>query len=248
MRLLLANANTTGAVTALCAEAARAAARPGTEILAVTARFGPAIIGSRAENAIAAHAVLDLLAEHQAGCDAVLLAVSFDTALAAARQLLPLPVVGMTEAACLVACALGGRFGLVTFSSAALYREVIAGYGLASRLAGIALVDATPTDAVSDPDGVAARVAAAASGLVADGAEAVILGGAALAGMGQRLAGRVPVPVVDGIAAGVTLAEAVVSLGLPKPRTGSFAAAPGRASLGLSPALSALLARGGAGR
>ncbi len=248
MRLLLANANTTGSVTALCAAAARAAAGPNTEIHAVTARFGPAIIGSRAENAIAAHALLELLVEHHSGCDAVLLAVSFDTALAAARQLLPIPVVGMTEAACLVSCCLGGRFGLVTFSSPALYREVIAGYGLASRLSGIALVEATPGDAVSDPDGVAAKIAAAATGLAADGAEAVILGGAALAGMGPRLAGRVPVPVVDGIASGVVLAEALVALGPRKACVGSFAAAPGRASLGLAPALAALLASGGAGR
>jgi allantoin racemase len=244
MRILLANANTTAAVTELCAAAARAAAAAATEIVPVTPRFGPAIIASRAENAIAAHGLIDCLAEHQAGSDAAILAVSYDTALFAARQLLPIPVIGMTEAACLAACMVGGRFGLVTFSSPDLYREVIAGHGLASRLSGIALVAATPHDAVSDPDGVAEKVAEAAEALARDGADSVLLGGAALSGIGGRIQARVPVPLIDGIAAAVVLAEGLVRLSLPKPRTGSFAAPSARSSLGLGDALSALLARG----
>jgi len=244
MRILLANANTTEAVTETCAAAARAAAAPGTEIVAVTPRFGPAIISSRAENAIAAHALLECLAANHAGCDAAILAVSYDTALAAARQLLPIPVIGMTEAACLAACMLGGRFGLVTFSSADLYREVIAGHGLAGRLSGIALVEATAHGAATDPGSVAAKVAEAARGLAADGADSVLLGGAALAGIGARVQAEVPVPLIDGIAAAVTFAEGLVRLGLPKPRTGGFAAPGGRASTGLDTALAALLARG----
>jgi allantoin racemase len=103
LRILLANANTTEAVTAICAASARAAASPGTEIVPTTPRFGPALISSRVENAIAAHGILDCLAAHHAGCDAAIRAVSHDTALAAARQLLPIPVLGITEAACLTA-------------------------------------------------------------------------------------------------------------------------------------------------
>ncbi|WP_144185765.1 aspartate/glutamate racemase family protein [Elioraea rosea] len=243
MRILLANANTTEAVTEICAASARAAAAPGTEIVAVTPRFGPAVISSRAENAIAAHGLLETLAEHHAGCDAAILAVSYDTALAAARQLLPIPVIGMTEAACLAACLLGGRFGLVTFSSPDLYREVIAGHGLAARLSGIAVVAASPYDAASDPDGVAAKVTEAARGLAADGADAVLLGGAALAGMGGRIQKDVPVPLVDGIAAAVKFAEGLVALGLPKPQAGGFAAPRNRPSLGLGDALTAMLKR-----
>jgi allantoin racemase len=243
MKILLANANTTAAVTEICAASARAAAAPGTEIVAVTPHFGPAIISSRAENAIAAHGIIDALAEHHGGCDAAILAVSYDTALTAARQLLPIPVIGMTEAACLTACMLGGRFGLVTFSSADLYREVIAGHGLSSRLSGLALVAASPYDAASDPEGVAAKVAEAAEGLAREGADSVILGGAALAGIGGRIQARVPVPLIDGIAAAVKFAEGLVALNLPKPGSGSFAAPSGRASLGLGEALAGMLSR-----
>lgn len=243
MRLLVANANTTQAITDACAGAARAAASPGTEILAVTPRFGPAVISSRAENVIAGHALLDLLAEHAGRVDACLLAVSHDTALEAAKQMMPCPVVGMTEAACLVGCLHGGRFGLVTFGGVETYRELVARHGLSSRLAGLAGVDVTPPEAVADPEGVGARVLAAIEGLAAQGAESVVLAGAALAGFDRRLQARAPVALLDGMACGVRMAEMMVGLGLPRPRTGSYAPCSGRASLGLSPALAALLSR-----
>lgn len=243
MRLLVANANTTQAITDACAGAARAAASPGTEILAVTPRFGPAVISSRAENVIAGHALLDLLAEHAGRVDACLLAVSHDTALEEAKQMMHCPVVGMTEAACLVGCLHGGRFGLVTFGGVETYRELVARHGLSSRLAGLAGVDVTPPEAVADPEGVGARVLAAIEGLAAQGAESVVLAGAALAGFDRRLQARAPVALLDGMACGVRMAEMMVALGLPRPRTGSYAPCSGRASLGLSPALAALLSR-----
>ena len=241
MRLLVANANTTQSITEACAAAARAAAAPGTEIIPATPRFGPAVIATRAENVIAGHALLDLLAEHAGKVDACLLAVSHDTALEAARQMMPCPVVGMTEAACLTACLTGGRFGLVTFGGVETYRELIARHGLSSRLAGLAGLDVTPPEAVTDPERVGAMVLAAVEGLAAQGADSVVLGGAALAGFDRRLQARAPVALLDGMACGVRLAEMLVALNLPKPRGGSFAASVGRDSLGLSPALAVLL-------
>jgi allantoin racemase len=241
MRLLVANANTTEAITEACAAAARAAAAPGTEIVAATPRFGPAVISSRAENVIAGHALLELLAEHAGRVDACLLAVSHDTALDAARQMMPCPVVGMTEAACFIGCMVGGRFGLVTFGGIDTYRDLVARHGLAGRLAGLVGVDATPPEAVADPEGVGAKVLDAVAALAAQGADSVVLAGAALAGFDRRLQARAPVALLDGMACGVRMAEALVALNLPRPRSGSYAACAGRASTGLAPPLAALL-------
>ncbi|MFM9981615.1 MAG: aspartate/glutamate racemase family protein, partial [Burkholderiales bacterium] len=88
MKILVINPNLTQAVTDAVAAVARKYAAPGSEILAVTGEFGPQVIGSRAENAIAHHGVLDLAARHHAGCDAVVLGVSLDTGLLALRELL----------------------------------------------------------------------------------------------------------------------------------------------------------------
>lgn len=241
MKLLVANANTTQAITELCAEAARAAASPGTQVIPATPRFGPAVIATRAENVIAGHALLSLLAEHAGQVDAVVLAVSHDTALEAARQLMPCPVVGMTEAACLVACTQGARFGLVTFGGVETYRERIAQHGLAGRCASLVGVDATPQDAVRDRAAVEAKVLAGVERAAAEGADCVIMGGAALAGMAERLQAASPVPLLDGIACAVVLAESLARLALPKPRTGSFAAPSGRDSVGLDAMLAGML-------
>jgi allantoin racemase len=241
VRILVANANTTAAITALCADAACAAASPGTSIIPATPRFGPAVISTRAEDILAGHALLALLAEYAGQVDGALLAVSHDTALEAARQLMPCPVVGMTEAACLTACLTGGRFALVTFGGVETYRERIARHGLSARLAGLAAVDATPQEAVRDPEGVALKLLGAIAELVAQGADSVVLGGAALAGMAPKLQARSPVPLLDGIACGVRLLEMLVALKLPKPRGGSFAAPQGRVVEGIDAPLAALL-------
>lgn len=241
MRLLIANANTTEAITQRCADAARAAAAPGTEVIPATPRFGPEVISTRAENIIAGHALLELLARHAGGVEGVLLAVSHDTALEAARQLMPCPVVGMTEAALFGACLVGARFGLVTFGGVETYRERIAAHGLATRCASLVGLDVTPLDSLRDPDGVARLVQGGIQRAVDEGADAVIMGGAALAGMARGLQPGAAVPLLDGIACGVKFLEALVALNLPKPRQGSLVPPSGRASKGLDPALAALL-------
>lgn len=243
MRILLVNPNTTEAVTATCAAAARKAASPGTEIVAVTGAFGPTIINTRAENAIAAHALLDALATHAHNVDAVLLAVSYDTALDAARELLDVPVVGMTEAGLLAALMLGKRVGLVTFGTAEFYREMVIERGLERRFAGIVTITATAIDATRDPDHVQNLAVEAVEKLVRDHqAEAAVLAGAAMAGMPAKIAGRVAIPTVDGIAAGVAMAEMLARMGVKKASVGSLAFPGGRGSKGLSSALTERLA------
>ena len=247
MKLLLVNPNLTQAVTDAVAAAARGAARPDTEIIAVGGTFGPQVIGSRAENALAAHGVLDLVASHSDGVDAVVLAVSLDTALWACRELLDKPVVGMTEAALLTASMLGTRIGVLTYGArlGPVYRELVEAYGLGSRLAGVETVDVTPQQTFSEPDRVLAAVRAGALRLIEQGAEAVILAGAAMAEMAPKLQGAVPVPLLDGVACAVGLAEMLVTLELPRPRIGSLAPTGGREVHGIGTALQQLFARSG---
>jgi allantoin racemase len=46
----------------------------------------------------------------------------------------------------------------------------------------------------------------------------VILGGIGFAGMAERIAGKVPVPLVDNVVAAVQMAEAAAALRFAKPR------------------------------
>jgi allantoin racemase len=214
MRLLLINANTTQAITDRCAAAARRAAAPGTEIVGVTATRGPRVIGTAAENEAAESAVLELLAAHGGKCDAALIAVSFDTALDAARKAASIPVLGMTEAALHTAATLGARIGFIGpgLHTRALYEATIARSGLAGRIAGYRALDMQAQDFANPSATVAPAVRLANELVEQDGADSVVVAGAALAGLTTEVQAGVPVPVVDGIAAGTALAEVLVRL------------------------------------
>ncbi len=236
-RILLINPNTSAAVTDLAAGHVRRIAGAEAEIVAVTGRFGARYIASRAAAAIAGHAALDAFAEHGAGCAAVYLACFGDPGLAALKEVAPVPVVGMAEASCHAAAAGGRRFGIVTGGAAwpAMLAEFVALLGLAGQLAGIRAVAPTGGAIARDPEGALAALAAACRACAeTDGAQAVILGGAGLAGLAARIQPAVPCPVLCSVEAGTRAVLAALGGG----------AAPAFAtseSVGLGPGLTRLL-------
>ena len=68
-----------------------------------------------------------------------------------------------------------------------------------------------------------------------DGADVVILAGAPLAGLANKIRDRVPVPLVDGIQAAVVMAEGLVRLKPRKATAGTYPPARGRRTPRVSP-------------
>jgi allantoin racemase len=239
LRILLINPNTTESITALVASHASSIAGEAATFVPVTGRFGANYISSRAAAAIAAHAALDALARHVAGCDAVYLACFGDPGLAALREISPVPVVGMAEASCLEACNRGRRFAIVTGGALwePMLTEFVAWLGLAERLAAVRTVAPTGDRIARDPESALAELAAACTACaVEDGADAVILGGAALAGLAARIQPSVPIPVLCSVEAGTRAAMAAaacINRSVPSP--------PALDSAGLSADLAGLL-------
>lgn len=224
MRLLVANPNTSAAVTARIAAVARQAAAPGTEIVAVTAEAGPEYIATRAEAVLGAMATLELLAAHGEGADAAIVAAFADPGLGAARELMRVPVVGLAEAAMLTACMLGRRFAILTFAAALepWYQECVEYHGLAGRCAGVFCLDEAFGGVATVAEEKEAALLALCGRAVGQGADVCILGGAPLAGLAARMAPRVEVPLLDPVAAAVRQAETLVALGPRKPVAGTF--------------------------
>jgi len=115
MKLLIVNPNISHSVTELIADEARRSASVGTELTLHTANFGVAYIETRAEAVIGAYAALRELTEHHCGHDAAVVAAFSDPGLEAAREILPIPVVGLTESTLMSAAMLGGESGLWLF-------------------------------------------------------------------------------------------------------------------------------------
>ena len=236
MRLLVINPNITESVTRLIGDEARRAASPGTELTLLTARFGVAYIETRLEAVIGAYASLLLIAENLGKHDAVIIAAFGDPGLPALRDALDRPVVGLTEAALAAASPLGRRFSIIAISQriSAWYRETVEGYGFGSRLASIRALDQSIRDIGGVQNEHAEQLAALCKAAIEeDGAEALILAGAPLAGLARRIAGELPVPLVDPIAAAVRQAETA--------RSGNFTPPPRKANAGLPESLRRLL-------
>jgi Asp/Glu/hydantoin racemase len=236
LRILLLNPNTSQDMTERMLAVARAVASVGTTIVPVTAARGVPYIASRAEAQIGGAIALEMIAEYHRDVDAVVIAAFGDPGLLGARELFDIPVVGMAEAAMLSACMLGRRFGIVTFARALgpWYEDCVAMHGLSGRCAGIRMLDA-PIRAVAtvQDDSEDLLVALAGRSVEADEADVIILAGAPLAGLARRVAHRIPVPVIDQVAAAVKQAEALVALRPRKATTGTFSRPPAKPAIGL---------------
>jgi Asp/Glu/hydantoin racemase len=240
VRILVVNPNITEAVTAAMTDEARRHASADTRIVSTTAAFGTQYVATRPEAAIAGHAVLDAVASFTEPVDAVIVAAFGDPGLAAAKELFDVPVVGITEAALLTAWALGRRIAIVCMSPrlATWYRECAEEHGLAARVVAVRSLPAAPGDLSRAREQARDAMATLCREAVStDGAEVVIVGGGPLAGLARDLAPGADVPLLDGVACAVCLAESLVRLAPRPPASGSFARPPGKPSRGLSPAL-----------
>lgn len=240
--LLLINPNTTASITALVLKHAKRFATKGTTLRAVTGAFGPRYIASRIGYAIAGHAAVDALANDTARKDAVVLACFGDPGLAALKEVSKMPVVGMAEAAILQASAIGQRFSIVTGGERwkPMLEEFVAAQGMSARLASVRTVAPTGADIARNPKAALALLAKGCAACVGeDRADVVILGGAGLVGLAAKLKSSVEVPLLDGLACAISMAE-----GLAKQRPSGARARPAAVdSTGLSKALTRLLSQ-----
>ncbi|RYF27156.1 MAG: Asp/Glu racemase [Comamonadaceae bacterium] len=221
-RLWVINPNTSASVSALLQQHVQAAAGAQVQVRTLTARFGAPYIACEASYAVASHAALDVWAaalaeidadeggeaceggDGPAAPDAVLVGCFGDPGLLALRESSPVPVTGLAEASFITA-ARHGRFAIVTGGArwGPMLQRLAQALGHAPSLAGIHTVAPTGAQLAADPQAAQALLAQACRDAVrATGAQAVILGGAGLAGMAAAVQPQVPVPVIDSVVAG----------------------------------------------
>ncbi|SDN46773.1 allantoin racemase [Klenkia soli] len=220
------NPNTSASMTDLIGVSARAAAGPGTEVVAVHPGMGPASIECHYDEALAVPGLLaQVAAGEAAGAAGHVIACFGDPGLDAARELAAGPVVGIAEAAMRTATHLGRRFGVVTTLARTTGRawELATRYGVREQCATVRAVEIPVLELETDP-AARSRIAAECADVVArDGCDAVVLGCAGMADLARELTARVGVPVVDGVAAAVVTVEGLVRLGLTTGKRGEYA-------------------------
>jgi allantoin racemase len=236
MRILIVNPNTTATMTEKIGRAASAAAAAGTEIVAVNPPDGPVSIEGYYDEAFSVPGLLTEIAKGDvSGVSAHIIACFDDTGLEAARCISPAPVIGIGEAAFHLASLLGHRFSVITTlsRSIAVIENNLLKYGLDGRCASVRACE-LPVLSLDDPTSDAAAKIGAEIELAKreDKAEVIVLGCAGMAELGARLAACHGVPVIDGVASAVKLAEALAALGLKTSKIGAYALPRPKAYLG----------------
>jgi len=237
MRIKIINPNTTQSMTEKIGACARAAARAGTQVIAVSPAMGPVSIESHYDEALAAPGVLaEIASGERAGCDAYIIACFGDPALLAARELARGPVIGIAEAAMHVAALLGQRFSVVTTlaRTAGQAWHLAEIYGMKRFCANVRACE-LPVLALEDAaEQPLERITAECRrALAEDGSDVIVLGCAGMADWCTQIAHTLGVPVVDGVSAAMELAQSLVALKLSTSKRGELAAPLPKPVLGL---------------
>jgi allantoin racemase len=224
VRIVVTNCNTTQEMTEEIVRGARAAAGPGTTVTGLTPSWGPESAEGWLDSYLSAAAVIDLVRTYDGPYDAVVMAGFGEHGREGVRELVDVPVVDITEAAAHLACLLGRRYGVITTleRSCGQIEDSLELAGVGRNCAAVVGTGLGVLD-LGDAARTEAAFLAAAERACAAGAEVLVLGCAGMTGLQRVVGDKLGLPVVDGVAAAVKLAESLVTLGLTTSRAGSYA-------------------------
>jgi allantoin racemase len=227
MRIRIINPNTTQSMTATIAEAARAVAFPGTDIIAATSQTGPVSIEGHYDEAMSFIGLVDEIRKGEAeGTDAYVIACFGDPGLLGARELTGAPVLGIAEAAMHAASFVATGFSIVTTleRTRIIAEHLVRSYGMEHHCRRVRATDIPVLELENPASNARALILGECESAVAeDKSGAIVLGCAGMADLGRFLEERLQVPVIDGVAAAVKFAEALVGLGLKTSKRGDLA-------------------------
>ena len=236
----LINPNTTASMTASIYRAANDYAAAGTQVSACQPEAGPVSIESHFDEAISAVGVAQevIKGEQEGNIDAYVVACFGDPGLLAARELTRAPVVGIAEAAFHMATLISTRFSIVTTlgRTGIIAEHLLEQYGFRQHCRRIRAAEIPVLDLEHHPEVAYQRIVQECfRARDEDGIGAIVLGCGGMANLTQEISREVGLPGVEGVSAGLKLAESLVGLGLftskhgdlayprPKPFTGQFA-------------------------
>ncbi len=246
MKILIANPNTSQDMTDLMVLEGRKHCRAGTTVDGVCSDFGVPYIATRSEMAIAGYAILDKLASIYQDYDAVVLGAFVPVLTFGAKELLPLPVIGIAEAMMRAAQLFGRRVGIIGMGSysRAENEEVVSTFGMQRDVCSIRLIRMSGTELAKNQDKAIEEIVKLGLAAVAeDHADVLVLGGGAFAGMAELVAPHLPVPVIPPIHYAVGLAELAVLSGWIPPKAGIYKTPGTRPTDGLNPALAKMFSQ-----
>ena len=187
MRVLVINPNSTAAMTEHVAGLLHPLLDIGSNILQYTAINGPPVIATEQTFNAAAKAACDALGEafeNDRRVDHVLLACFGDPGLEAMRLATKTPIIGLAHASMQIAERMNKPYAIVTAGKPweAILNQRFRQWGASTLFRGVQVINGTGRDVFNNPLAALPAVQQEIHAARANGAEHIILGGAAFAG------------------------------------------------------------------
>jgi allantoin racemase len=214
-KILLINPNTSVSMTEEIERSAEACKFPDTEIVYVNCLEGPEVIETYLDDSISAVGVLEIIKRESPNYDAFIIAASPDPGLFGARELTNRPVLGIGQSPLILASLLGRKFSIIGHWKGDKPRseDKVDKYGFSALLCSVISLNEQPLVIhKAQEDKLLKLIQQGKKAIENDGAEVLVLTGAAFAGMQAELSAQLGVPVLEGISSAVKLAEILIDL------------------------------------
>lgn len=227
MKLAIINPNSTESMTKKCEEVALKFKNNDTEIWASNPLNSPKSIEGHYDEVRSLAGLMDeVLKAKEWGADAYVIACFDDPGIAAARELVDGPVVGICEAAMHMTSMVSSSFSVVTTlnRSVPIIEELSHKYGMDKFCKKVRAADipvlSLEDDSCFAMDKIEKEILKAVE---EDRCEAIILGCAGMADLTIELSKKCNIPVVDGVLCAIKLAESLVGAKLMTSKINSYA-------------------------
>ena len=201
-RIVIINPNSSEEMTKDIEDFAKSYVGKQARVSTTRTEGAPEFIETYLDEAQATPGMIRAIKENHETCDGFVIACHSDPNLDLMKEISSKPVVGIGESSMHSACLLGDRFTVISATTGSIPNKeaLVRKYNLENQLASVRPLDSV-TGTLSRLDSCE-RVSKDA--IDEDGAEVIVLGCADLVGMSVELQRRIGVPVVDGIASGLS--------------------------------------------
>lgn len=230
MRILVINPNTNPKNTKVIEEAISNFLTPDIQVDVVNPEKGPLGLESYYHNYLASVEVHKMVVDaEKQGYDGVVIACYGDPGIEAAKELVNIPVAGITEASYALARLLATKFLVVVSADTAVPRQIryikklgIPDHQYAVRPIGITVLGVM-ADRVSAKDLIAKNCE---QSLKETNAELIVMGCSGFSGLRSELERQLGVPIIDPVVAGVHVCATLVNMGLSQSKLSTYRTPP----------------------
>ena len=226
MKILVINPNTNPKNTRVIEKAIQPFTPPNCTVDVVNPEKGPLGLESNYHNFMAAVETHKMIkkAEEQ-GYDGVVIACYGDPGIEAAKELVNIPVVGITEASYALAPMLGSKFLVLVSADTAVPRQVryLKTLGISDHLYAIKPLGVDIIGIMSDLVNAKELIANNTGKLLKEtNTEVIVMGCSGFSGMRTDLEKYLNVPIIDPVVAGVQLCSTLINMKLAQSKVNMY--------------------------